>query len=355
MRVEPATARYSVEETDTFLRITIPARIGGRWMPWIGIAWVAAALAMLGAAFEKQADAGAFHFHSGALASFLFVLALVGFCAAGPLIWMYFGREEITIAGHTLLRRLRAGPLQAKRVYPLSEAKRFRISARHATACSFHFQPMIPLGLGRGSIHFDLGGETRYIGSGLDETESAHVLARMAEHVSTRSKGQAGIEPLAAESQASSRQLRGEEVHITLRPWRNAAMLTLTICGLSAVVAALTRNEPDPGMLWFCCGYGLVALAWLLLVREEITVREGLLVRRIGAGVLGRTRVYALAHARNLRLALLPPNYPQTVRWLLGGSVWFDNGERLAKLGVGLSDLEADLLVARLARAIERG
>lgn len=353
LRVEPATARYTVEESESFLRITIPARRTGQWLPWLGVAWVVVFLTMLGKGFAHRAESPDGHVQTGALATALFVVALVCVFAVAPLVWMYCGREEITIAGRMLLRRLRAGPLTAKRAYALGEARRFRISARHAAACSLQLQPLIPLGIGRGTIHFDLGGETRYLGSALDETEAAHVLARIVAHLSARADASAGPGPLVAGVAPGGGSKR--ELHLTLRPWRKAALVILASCGVAALVFSISSGGVDSEGLWACSAYGLIALAWLGFVREEITVREGLLVRRIGAGFLRRTQVYALENSHNLRLALLPPNLPRRFRdFVLGGSVWFDNGERLAKLGAGLGEVEAAQLVSRLSAVIGR-
>lgn len=350
MRIEPASARYRVEETESLLRITIPARRAGQWVSWFGIAWVAGVLTILGSTFERRAGPP----QAIAFGSLLFVIGLVALFAAAPLVWMYCGREEITIAGRTLLRKLKAGPLRAQRVYALGEARKFSISARNATACSLQLQPLIPLGVGRGSIQFELGGETRYLGSALDETEAAHVLARIAAHVSARADGSDALGRSAAE--VEPRAGSKKELHIMLRPWRKAALAMLAFSGVGALFGWISKGALEPGGLWGSCGYGLLALAWLGFVREEITIREGLLVRRIGAGFLRRKQVYLLEQARNVRLALVPTGLPRFFSrdGMLGGSVWFDNGERLARLGAGLGDLEAGELVSRLSPFIIR-
>ena len=118
------------------------------------------------------------------------------------------------------------------------------------------------------------------------------------------------------------------------------------------------RAERDQFMLgWgvLCALPGVVALLWLILGRERLTIREGVLGRRVEVGALGITRAYDLAKISHLRLAELPPGVWQVVRagpfpiGPAGGSIAFDYGGRMERLGAGLAEDEVPALIEVLA------
>jgi len=348
-RIQPATARYTVEETADFLRMTIPARRAGQWMPWMGVAWIVATIVLVWSANRGVAstplDARAIPF----LVVGTSMVLGVGIPACAALLWMNFGTEEITVAGRTLLRVLRAGPLRVHRQYSLAQAKGFRVSPRHAIACSILLRPNVPLGLGRGSIHFELDGETRYLGSGLDETEGRDVLAMLVAHIAPDEQVSAGE---ALESRSSPGPIPTGELQLTLPAWRAHALVSSAGCGFGVLVSSLAGQS---GLGYYFAAWGAAELLWLCLGREWLTIRGGELVRRIGIGPIGVTHTYRLAGVRNLRLArtLFKSGVPALVeRMGSGGSVWFDNGKRLARLGAGLGEAQACQLAARIALVI---
>ena len=348
MRVEPATARYTIEESDSLLRITIPARRAGQWMPWVGLLWIVAAAVLLWTANPNATSARFDPRAIPILVAFGCMIVVIGCVSSAALLWMNFGAEEITIAGRTLVRKLRAGPLRVQRKYGLERARDFRASARHAIACSFQLQPIVPLGSGRGSIQFSLEGKTHSLGSGLDETEVRAVLERLAAH-GARMSEIPDDESAAAEDPRVAGRIR--DLSLVLPAWRAQSIVYLAACGWGILVSRMT-GESQLG--WFWAAWGAFALLWLCLGRERIRIRDGQLTRRLELGPIGFDRNYRVAEIRNVRLA--PNALEAGIRaWarrnISGGSVWFDHGQRLVRLGAGLGNSDACQLAVKVRMA----
>ena len=107
-----------------------------------------------------------------------------------------------------------------------------------------------------------------------------------------------------------------EELHITIPARRHP--LTILIFVVWSVVIVQFLHDALGGIVTgrmlitaiVCMLPGVAGLCWILLGREEIRITEGNLVRRVHVGPIGFTRAYALADARNFRLAQLPPCPP---------------------------------------------
>ena len=157
-----------------------------------------------------------------------------------------------------------------------------------------------------------------------------------------------------------------EELHITIPARRHP--LTILIFVVWSVVIIQFLHDALGGIVTgrmlitaiVCMLPGVAGLCWILLGREEIRITEGNLVRRVHVGPIGFTRAYALADARNFRLAQLPPNVMQAMRagpfpfGPAGGSVHFDYGRRMERLGAGLSEDEVPELLEVLAPFVKR-
>jgi len=181
MRVEPATARYAVEQTDSLLRIKIPARSHiGLKLIWAGWFFAMGAAAVVpGGWLSRMGQHG-----TDWIAVIIWsVLMLTG---AASILWLTLGSEEITIADNMLVARMSIGPIGYSRKYAFPETNSYRISLKYAAWCGSYKAYGLPAGQGRGTIHFEYRGDTQYLGAGLDETEANHVFALLKPLVDSR-------------------------------------------------------------------------------------------------------------------------------------------------------------------------
>jgi hypothetical protein len=170
MRVESASARYTVERSDSQLQVTIPARSH----PVAALVWALWLCALVvGPGFSGRlfSRLGADPFEWVMLA-FWTGLALIG---VASILWITTGREQITIAGDTLVNRMSIGPLGYSHRYCFAETNSYRVSSKYAAYCGGYRAFGLPAGMARGTIQFEYHGRTRYLGAGLDETEATQL------------------------------------------------------------------------------------------------------------------------------------------------------------------------------------
>jgi hypothetical protein len=102
-------------------------------------------------------------------------------------------------------------------------------------------------------------------------------------------------------------------------------------------------------------GGGLAALSWLWMVvgKERLTVKPGLLVHRFELFSLRRTREYDLSQVRNLKVSpesFNPWNMGAGMKmWGLGGGVVaFDYGARTIRVAASVDEAEGRMIVSRI-------
>jgi hypothetical protein len=138
--------------------------------------------------------------------------------------------------------------------------------------------------------------------------------------------------------------------------------LTLWTSGIAGVAGQVRSGRARGGEAGFfevwmvaaVLGAGAVASTWLwnAMGREVVGLRPGALVIRHDIAGLGLDREYSLADVRNLRVSLPPSD---AARWAPAirfgrdpGVIAFDHGARTVRLGGGLDEAEASLVLAEL-------
>ncbi|MBE2186433.1 MAG: hypothetical protein IAE99_06650 [Rhodothermales bacterium] len=151
------------------------------------------------------------------------------------------------------------------------------------------------------------------------------------------------------------------------RSWFAVAFLSVWLVGWAfgwvaafASVLGLLDTKPGDGFVlfwlvgWTVGGvFALYSWQWLVFGREVLHVsREGLTVQR-KALFPGRTKRYAAASMRNLRVVSADPWYGQMsslqMPWQNTGTLAFDYGAGTVRFATGLDEGEADLLRPTLA------
>lgn len=131
------------------------------------------------------------------------------------------------------------------------------------------------------------------------------------------------------------------------------------IAALAAVLGGLATKADAWFILLWLAGwtvggaFALYSWQWLAFGRELLHVsREGLSVQR-KALLPGRTKHYAAARIRNLRIVPAAPLYGQMrslqVPWQSTGTLAFDYGAGTVRFATGLDEGEADLLRPTIA------
>ena len=177
MSAEPTTARYTVVETDNFLRITIPPR-RRRWqaVSW-GIAeclWGAAIVFLL-----TQSRPPLLFFVFGSL--LLIVGVLHGSYRIG---WELAGGETITVTRDALVQVRSIGSLVRQRWYSLGGVTQLRLPLEHGSWWAE--VDANPKQGPRGIIQFDYHGRRKRIGIGLRVPEAQAILAALESRLARR-------------------------------------------------------------------------------------------------------------------------------------------------------------------------
>jgi hypothetical protein len=163
----------------------------------------------------------------------------------------------------------------------------------------------------------------------------------------------------------------GSGVTVTTRPRRNWLMLLFigvwlggwTIGGATALAQVLRPGEGRAFLFFWLAGwlcgelYAITVVLWQLTGREEITISSGNLEHRVCAGGLSRAREFTGANIKHLRAS------PQTLSpwmdqrsWmppLFGaghGAIAFDYGAKTYRIGAGLDEAEARLVLAEIGK-----
>lgn len=167
-------------------------------------------------------------------------------------------------------------------------------------------------------------------------------------------------------------QPQGTGIAVSCPARRNALVLLFlvvwfgfwTFGGITTIRELMDPKQGDRAFLAFwllgwAAGelYAIAAMAWQLTGREDIAVAGGTLTHRVSAAGLGRSREYAMAQIRNLRTSpqVLSPwmdqrTFMPPVFGAGHGALAFDYGARTYRLGAGLDEAEAGMVVAELAK-----
>jgi len=98
------------------------------------------------------------------------------------LLWGYWGRESLSLAGSTLTLRKSIFGVGRSWHMDLGEVSSFRFSPQQTNWWSQSRLAMY--GLGPGKIQIDHGLRTRSLGLGLDDTEARYIVALLEQHQS---------------------------------------------------------------------------------------------------------------------------------------------------------------------------
>lgn len=100
-------------------------------------------------------------------------------------------------------------------------------------------------------------------------------------------------------------------------------------------------------------GIALYAVLWIILGVERVTVGRGILAVKRDLLGFGRKRGYRLDQISNLRVENMTynPSNPKTAMafWGMGGPVAFDFGSDTVHFGAGLTEVDANKVVAQIS------
>ena len=192
VKIEPSSARYSIQDTFNGTRASVPAR--KNWFVvlflcvWLG-GWVMGEITAIGELFHLNTGfSSGFHSHrsvgDGAGQLFL-VFWLAGWTVGGAvvvvtLIWQFFGREIIGVEAGELIHRVEAFGVGRTRAFATAQVARLR--AVDTDSSSFSRRPNfvpVPFGRGSGCIAFDYGARAYRIGVSLDEAEGRLLIQQL--------------------------------------------------------------------------------------------------------------------------------------------------------------------------------
>jgi hypothetical protein len=192
VKIEPASARYSIRNTLNGVRASVPSR--KNWFVvlflcvWL-FGWVMGETSAIGELFHL--DIGfwsGFHSHGsvGNGPGQLFVVFwLVGWTFGGAavvitLIWQLFGREIIGVEAGELIHRVEAFGVGRTRAFATAQVAHLRAVDTDSSVFSRrpNFAP-VPFGRGSGCIAFDYGARSYRIGTSLDEAEGRLLIQQL--------------------------------------------------------------------------------------------------------------------------------------------------------------------------------
>jgi hypothetical protein len=193
VRIEPSSARYSIQESLNGIRASIPAH-----RSWFAVLFLCAWLGgwMMG---EASAISEIFHikieFFGESLKSsaaplagrFFLVFWLVGWTLGGAfafaaVIWQLFGREIIAVEAGVLIHRIEALGIGRTRSFASAQVARLRAvdmdSSTSSRRSNWVRAPAL-FGQGVGSVAFDYGARSYRIGPSLDEAEARLLIQQL--------------------------------------------------------------------------------------------------------------------------------------------------------------------------------
>lgn len=209
VRIEPSSARYSIQESFNGIRASIPAPRS--WfsvlflLAWLG-GWTLGETSAIGELFHIEIGFFAASSRSSgptpSLQLFLgFWLAgwtLGGAWALASILWQLFGREIIGLEAGELIHRVEVLGIGRTRTFASDQVARLRavpMDSSTSSRRSNRVRMPAPFGPGVGSVAFDYGARGYHIGSSLDETEARHLVQQLKRWLPEDAKRRLTAEP----------------------------------------------------------------------------------------------------------------------------------------------------------------
>lgn len=183
--VEPGKGRAIVVLVDGRLRITIPGRGSplvtaflGVWLAGWALAEIAIICAIIRAFLLSSADGPVSGGVLIIIIPFLLFWTFGGASVACLILWNLVGREIIELDPKTLKRRMRIPLIGRSREFAMASITDLRFQP--AAPSFMPSQPTIrPLSFNTGTICFDYGRDTHFLGAGLTEAERQAVIGEL--------------------------------------------------------------------------------------------------------------------------------------------------------------------------------
>jgi hypothetical protein len=194
VRIEPSSARYSIQQTFNGIQASVPAR--RNWFAvlflcaWLG-GWAVGELSAIGQLFHIKMGFFSNSLKSGShsdpqmfLTFWLAMWTIGGAVAFASVVWMLFGREIIGIEGGDLIYCVEALGIRRTRAFASDKVARLRgveidTSIRSRRSGSNWLRVPALYGEGAGSVAFDYGARAYRVGVSLDEAEARLLIQQM--------------------------------------------------------------------------------------------------------------------------------------------------------------------------------
>jgi len=186
-RIEPGTARYSIDESFNGIRAFVPAQ--RNWfvvlfmLAWLG-GWVMGETSAISEIFHIPiplfGDSMKWKSTAGVSAFLVFWLAgwtLGGAWAIANIVWLLFGREIIGVAGSELTYRAEALGIGRTRAFATDQISRMSVAVTSPRSNSIRVPSLF--GQGAGLVWFEYGARTYRIGVSLDEAEARQLIQQL--------------------------------------------------------------------------------------------------------------------------------------------------------------------------------
>ena len=177
MKIEPAKARYIVENLASGIKVTIPT--AKNWFvilflcAWLG-GWFFGFTSASGELLSQNNKTP-----SAFLSFWLFGWTLGGIAVCFTILWQLFGQEIIEVTNGSLIRRILIGGVGLNREYDFSHVQALRVSQMDVAASQMARWSPVPFGRTAGPIAFDYGARTIRFGSYLDEAEAKGLIEQL--------------------------------------------------------------------------------------------------------------------------------------------------------------------------------
>ena len=193
VRIQPSSARYSIQESFNGIRASMPAR--KNWfavlflLAWLG-GWTMGEVSAISEIFHIKIGFVGDSLKSSAAppAGQIFIgFWLVGWTLGGAfafanVIWQLFGREIIGVEAGELIHRVEALGIGRTRAFASDHVARLRaVNMDSSTSSRRSNRVRVPFlfGQGVGSVAFDYGARGYRIGSSLDEAEARLLIQQL--------------------------------------------------------------------------------------------------------------------------------------------------------------------------------
>lgn len=190
--VAPGKGRAVIENHGAGLRITIPARTEFFITAFLGVWLVAWAFGEIFVPYTFLVELSDKPIATPVRLFTIVWLAgwtLGGMWALSIFLWNVAGKEVIELTSTTLRRRKQIPIFSRSKEYAIADIAGLRTAPRARTIWPLPFNMnMAPLSFRDGTIAFDYGRDTHYLGSGLDEADARYAIDEMSRRVKSLDK-----------------------------------------------------------------------------------------------------------------------------------------------------------------------